>query len=280
VWLGDIPVATLRPSGSTVAINYVHTDQLNTPREVTRPSDNAQLWTWFSDPFGTDAANSNPASVGAFPDNLRFPGQVFDGQAGLHANGYRDCYDPAIGRYCEPDPIGLMGGSYSTYAYVNGNPISYIDPFGLWGFGGIGSASGEVGLSWFGAGANASAGGGLFWGGAQGANLGGFASAGGFFGGPGYGPSYPAQKPSNCDEPNTAFGAFGGIGAGAFLTNANSAKDLAGPFTNYNYNIGFGPLQFSLQIGVSGSTWIGSLTLGPGVGASGSSFQTNTWSTR
>jgi RHS repeat-associated protein len=65
-----------------------------------------------------------------FAYNLRFPGQIFDGQAGLHANGYRD-YDPATGRYPESDPIGLWGGSYSTYAYANGNPIGKIDPLGL-----------------------------------------------------------------------------------------------------------------------------------------------------
>jgi hypothetical protein len=45
VWLGDIPVATLRPSGSTVAIYYVHSDQLNAPRQVARPSDNTLMWT-------------------------------------------------------------------------------------------------------------------------------------------------------------------------------------------------------------------------------------------
>jgi len=37
VWLGDIPVATLRPNGSSASIYYVHTDQLNTPRQITRP---------------------------------------------------------------------------------------------------------------------------------------------------------------------------------------------------------------------------------------------------
>jgi RHS repeat-associated protein len=129
VWLGDIPVATLQPSGSTIAIYYLHTDELNAPRQVTRPSDNAQMWTWFSDPFGTELANGNPAGVGTFTYNLRFPGQIFDGQVGLHQNYFRD-YDPAVGRYVESDPIGLKGGN-NTYSYVLDNPVNYIDTTGL-----------------------------------------------------------------------------------------------------------------------------------------------------
>jgi RHS repeat-associated protein len=95
------------------------------------------MWTWFSDPFGTDAANVNSSGAGSFPYNLRFPGQVFDGEAGLHANGFRDFY-PAVGRYVESDPIGLAGGSYATYAYADGNPISESDPLGLDPWGGLG----------------------------------------------------------------------------------------------------------------------------------------------
>ena len=53
-----------------------------------------------------------------------------DQETGLHYNYFRDCYDPSIGRYCEADPIGLRGG-LNLYAYVDGNPLSYVDPLGL-----------------------------------------------------------------------------------------------------------------------------------------------------
>ncbi|NIM98359.1 MAG: hypothetical protein GTO24_09865 [candidate division Zixibacteria bacterium] len=39
--------------------------------------------------------------------NLCFPGQYFDSENGLHYNYFRD-YHPGIGRYIEPDPIGLI----------------------------------------------------------------------------------------------------------------------------------------------------------------------------
>jgi RHS repeat-associated protein len=131
VWLGDIPVATLRPkSGGGVDVFYVHTDQLNSPRKVSRPSDNQLRWKWDPTPFGEGAPNENPASLGAFQFNLRFPGQQFDTETDLNYNYFRD-YDPAVGRYVQSDPIGLRGGSFSTYAYVGGNPLGADDPRGL-----------------------------------------------------------------------------------------------------------------------------------------------------
>jgi hypothetical protein len=47
----------------------------------------------------------------------------------LSYNYYRD-YDPSIGRYIESDPVGL-GGGLNTYGYVGGNPVGYLDPYGL-----------------------------------------------------------------------------------------------------------------------------------------------------
>ncbi len=129
IWLGDIPVATIRPKTGGVDIFYVHTDHLNTPRKVSRPSDNKLRWTWDPDPYGTTAPANNPASLGAFTYNLRFPGQLADSQAGFNQNYFRD-YDPAIGRYVQSDPIGLRGGP-STYAYVRNDPVELSDPRGL-----------------------------------------------------------------------------------------------------------------------------------------------------
>jgi RHS repeat-associated protein len=130
VWLGDTPVATLRPDSGSVELFYVHTDHLNTPRRVSQPGDNAIVWSWDSDPFGTTAANEDPDSdSNLFAYGLRFPGQYFDSETGLHYNYFRD-YDPATGRYPQSDPIGLRGG-LNTYAYVKSNPLSLADPSGL-----------------------------------------------------------------------------------------------------------------------------------------------------
>jgi RHS repeat-associated protein len=129
VWLGDIPVATLRPNGAIVDVFYVHTDQLNTPRKVSRPSDNALRWRWDPTPFGEGAPDQNPASIGSFVYNLRFPGQQFDAETNLNYNYFRD-YDPATGRYVESDPIGLKGGT-NTFSYALQEPILHFDPTGL-----------------------------------------------------------------------------------------------------------------------------------------------------
>lgn len=129
VWLGDIPLATLRPkAGGGVDVYYIHSDHLNTPRLITDASNNAR-WRWDADPFGDGAPNDDPPALGAFAFNLRFPGQMYFAETGLHYNYFRD-FDPQTGRYVESDPIGLKGGM-NTYAYVFSSPTRYVDPRGL-----------------------------------------------------------------------------------------------------------------------------------------------------
>ena len=134
VWLEDLPVATLRPTGAAgtptpINVYYVHADHLGSARAVTRSSDNAIMWQWDNiDPFGANAADENPAGQGTFKYGLRFPGQYYDAETATHYNYFRD-YDPSIGRYIESDPIGLRGG-LNNFGYVGSEPISNFDPKG------------------------------------------------------------------------------------------------------------------------------------------------------
>ena len=131
VWLDDIPVAMfmpdpMSPSGAPLVF-YIHADHVNAPRLVV-DNNNAIRWQWFAEPFGTTAPEVNPSGLGVFTQNLRFPGQYADAESGLFYNYFRN-YDNSIGRYSQSDPIGLAGG-INTFAYVEGNPVSYVDPLG------------------------------------------------------------------------------------------------------------------------------------------------------
>jgi uncharacterized protein (TIGR02594 family) len=93
------------------------------------------IWRWTNQSaFGEHAPQADPDNNGrAYTLNLRFPGQYYDSESGLYYNGHR-YLDPATGRYLESDPIGLAGGM-STYGYANQDPLRFIDPLGLYGFG-------------------------------------------------------------------------------------------------------------------------------------------------
>ena len=121
VWFNGQPVGALIDG-----VGYlVHADHLATPRALTRISDGIEAWRWDSDPFGLTLPTS---SIG-LTYNLRFPGQQYDADTGYHYNWNRD-YNPWTGRYLQADPIGLAGG-LSRYGYVGGNPLSRVDPMGM-----------------------------------------------------------------------------------------------------------------------------------------------------
>ncbi|WP_329157493.1 DUF6531 domain-containing protein [Streptomyces anulatus] len=59
---------------------------------------------------------------------LRFPGQYYDPETGLHYNHHRH-YDPETAHYLTPDPLGLAPAPNPT-TYVH-NPHTWSDPLGL-----------------------------------------------------------------------------------------------------------------------------------------------------
>jgi RHS repeat-associated protein len=90
------------------------------------------VWRWDQqEPFGNTVPDENPSGLGVFDLPLRLPGQYFDRETALHYNYFRD-YDPSLGTYKESDPIGLRA-SLNVYGYVNANPLSTLDYFGLVG---------------------------------------------------------------------------------------------------------------------------------------------------
>lgn len=140
VWLGDTPIATLRPAASAathagtlagnVAVYYVHPDHLDTPRAIV--NSNGQLaWRWDSTPFGDTVVQTSPEGLGEFAYALRFPGQLADLETSTHYNYSRD-YEPANGRYAQSDTIGLDGG-LNTFAYVWADPLRTADVQGTVG---------------------------------------------------------------------------------------------------------------------------------------------------
>jgi RHS repeat-associated protein len=128
---------TITIEGTVVSGNvyYIHTDHLETPREITNEQ-NQTVWKNppLTEPFGNTPVDDDPDGDGqVFTFNLRFPGQYYDQETGTHYNYFRDNYLPDFGRYGQSDPIGLRGG-INTYGYVRGNPLSLIDFLGLLGF--------------------------------------------------------------------------------------------------------------------------------------------------
>ena len=126
-WMGIEPIAAANDN----KVTYLHTDHLFTPRQGYSQNQN-QVWQWRSDAYGNNkeinqaAANDGETKV-TIP--LRFPGQYFDEETGLHYNWHR-YYNPKTGRYITSDPIGLTAG-INTFGYVGGNPVGGFDFFGL-----------------------------------------------------------------------------------------------------------------------------------------------------
>ncbi|WP_173883071.1 MULTISPECIES: RHS repeat-associated core domain-containing protein, partial [unclassified Pseudomonas] len=118
------PLALLKGYGpEDVKPFHYQLDHLGTPQELTA-SDGEIVWSAHYRAYGQIAK----LDVNTVTNPLRFQGQYFDPESGLHYNRHR-YYNPDIGRYLTPDPVKLAGG-LNGYQYVP-NPTGWVDPLGL-----------------------------------------------------------------------------------------------------------------------------------------------------
>ena len=129
---GDRPLVQRTRSGDPLADDTwvderfysIVTDLVGTPTELIDEA-GSTAWRSHCTLWGLPLRDPSPRSVDC---PLRFPGQYFDAETGLHYNHHR-YYDPATARYHSPDPLGLEPAPHH-HAYVI-NPLVWIDPLGL-----------------------------------------------------------------------------------------------------------------------------------------------------
>ncbi len=133
---------------TTGKLYYVHNEHLGTPRVMTDESGDV-VWRAVYAPFGKATIDASST----VKLNLRFPGQYYDQETGLHYNYFR-YFDPDTGRYMTSDPGGVLLYFYDpqrqvsasigvsipagkelgylnhNYNYVDNNPTNRIDPTG------------------------------------------------------------------------------------------------------------------------------------------------------
>lgn len=122
---GILFIKTRDHSGNDLVAYYQH-NHLQAPLQAIDKQGNIR-WAAQYTAFGQTSIISSGDS--AINSNLRLPGQYADSESGLYYNWQR-YYDPNTGRYISSDPIGLAGG-FNRYAYVEGNPVGWVDPSGL-----------------------------------------------------------------------------------------------------------------------------------------------------
>ena len=119
---------------------FVDCDQVNTPKV-------------FTDRLGREVKYVDYDSFGIILDDtypelfipIGFAGGLLGRDTQLVRFGYRD-YDPSVGRFTCPDPLGDTGGDHDVYDYCVDDPVNLSDPWGLFGMNGLSGFMHQQGL--------------------------------------------------------------------------------------------------------------------------------------
>ena len=128
--------------GGAIGNRYTHGPGIDEPLMVTTAK---EKYYYHADGLGSIIALSDRAgkmvqsyeydSFGNLKDQMSrvkqpytYTGREWDKETGLYYYRAR-YYDPMEGRFIQKDPIGFEGG-INLYAYVDNNPVNWVDPFG------------------------------------------------------------------------------------------------------------------------------------------------------
>ncbi|WP_147457644.1 RHS repeat-associated core domain-containing protein, partial [Paracoccus alkanivorans] len=153
LWNGDVLLAEGKGDAAgavdAAAVVYVfEPDSFRPAAQIRRhsPDQNGEVLIYWNDHLGTPQEITNERGelvwqvalkawggidrifLDRAENNIRFQGQYFDAETGLHYNRFRH-YDPAAGCFISQDPIGLSGGE--ILAGYAPNTTHFVDPFGL-----------------------------------------------------------------------------------------------------------------------------------------------------
>jgi RHS repeat-associated protein len=192
-------------------------------------------------PYGTTS------STGAANASFQFAGRENDGAANLYYYRAR-YYSAQTGRFISQDPIGLSGG-INVYAYANGNPVSFIDPLGLFdiNFGGGFHLPISLGIA-----------------------------VGPQFGSTAYGWSENPMVPLTSDPPKMDWevGAIADIGVTAGISDISNTHGACAAPVSLNFGLGrYGGIQITPRVSQDKSKWffdptryIDGISFGLGIG--------------
>lgn len=118
--------------GTPAQTLYYGVDQIGSVRRVFASALSAAAYGY--DAYGTPLQATAPTT------DFAYGGMFFNADSGLYLTNYR-AFDPIAGRWLSRDPDDEESDPYANlYSYVNGNPVSYVDPQGsvallaqLWG---------------------------------------------------------------------------------------------------------------------------------------------------
>jgi RHS repeat-associated protein len=137
-----MPIAEFKDGENTLSAAFFYSPNLMDDIHAVWRRDEGQKW-FMKDHLGSVRATLDSEGVfqswqdydsfgqplTTLSDAVAFAGRFYLPELQLYENRRR-YYDPSLGRFLNPDPIGITGREFNYYTYASNNPLALVDPTG------------------------------------------------------------------------------------------------------------------------------------------------------